>query len=294
MIITSLPEYTSKTVEVRQETIVRRYSPERDKPHAPRFSNLQFPSFRIWRWSAPKLPVAVTRVFRNWWEELLAAALFIFAFSTLVALLCAYQGQPAPQWPLNFTFNTALSVLGAIFRAPALFIVAEGLGQLKWQWLSAKHRPISDLTAYDDATRGPWGATKLLLTARWRDLLAFLGALLTVVSLAIDPFTQAVVSYYPCTTILTTAYPTMSQINSFFSDGMLGWSVPPWAEQAFDASFYNPASITPNFTCATESCKFGELYHSIGLCVTCGDVTHEVQTECTDDPENGNCNYTLS
>jgi hypothetical protein len=98
------------------------------------------------------LPASVKRIFRDWWTELLAAILFILSFSSLVAILEAYQGKPLPEWPLGFSFNTALSVLGAFFRGPALLIAAEGIGQLKWQWLS-KRRPLSDLSSYDDATR---------------------------------------------------------------------------------------------------------------------------------------------
>jgi hypothetical protein len=253
---------------------------------------------------ATKMPKSLGRIFRDWWVELLAVILFILDFSFLVAVLRAYQGEALPDWPLGLSFNTALSALGAVFRAPVLFIAAEGLGQLKWQWL-LKNRPLSDFSAYDDATRGPWGSTKLLWTARWRDMLAFLGASLTVASLGIDPFTQAIVSYFPCTTASNSAVSRISRINSFSNNESLGNLLPPWAGQAMDASFNNPASIMPNFSCATGSCAFPKPYHSIGLCTSCIDVTNEIQVECTDNAKpltgftpsltsSGSCNYTLS
>jgi hypothetical protein len=244
-------------------------------------------------WRAPNLPSVLGRLHHQWGIELLAAILFTVDFGILVAVLRAYQGEPLPKWPLGLSFNTALSVLGAIFRAPTLFIAAEGLGQLKWRWLS-KERPLSDFSAYDDATRGPWGSTKLLYTARWRDSLAFLGALLTVVSLGIDPFTQAVVSYHPCTAASNTTVPYISRINSFFSIGFDGVELPPWAAQAIVESFNNPTSITPNYTCTTDSCAFAMPYHSIGLCARCVDITNELHTECMDNAGYGSCSYTLS
>jgi hypothetical protein len=261
------------------------------------------------KWEAPKAPRAIVRAFRDWWIELLAATLLTLEFSVLIAILRAYQREPLPKWPLGLSFNTALSVLGAIFRAPALFIAAEGLGQLKWQWLSKK-RPLSDFSAYDDATRGPWGSTKLLWTARWRDLLAFLGALLTVASLGIDPFTQAVVGYYPCSVAVPndTASATISHLNSFFSGDYIraGDDRPTAARLAIDASYSDANAIAPPFNCTTDSCSFLEVYHTIGLCNKCVDVTEKLQTTCwgeNHDVQTSNrstsllgngCNYTLA
>jgi hypothetical protein len=236
------------------------------------------------------------RTFRDWWVELLATALFVFDFSILIAILRAYQGKPLPEWPLNFTFNTALSVLGAIFRGPVLFIAAEGIGQLKWQWLSKK-RPLSDISYYDDATRGPWGSTKLLWVARWRDMLAFLGAFLTVASLAIDPFTQAVVGYYPCRVAMTRGTSSISRTNSFFSQAAGGSANAPLSHStrlAIEASFGDSTSILPIKNCSASFCAFSETYDTIGMCNQCMDVTHEIQKHCwSGGPGRSGCNYTL-
>jgi hypothetical protein len=245
------------------------------------------------------MPISVMRTFRDWWVELLAAALFVLDFSILVAILSAYQGKPLPKWPLDLSFNTALSVLGAVFRGPVLFIAAEGIGQLKWQWLSKK-RPLSDISYYDDATRGPWGSTKLLWVARWRDLLAFLGAFLTVASLAIDPFTQAVVGYYPCRVATTKGTSSISRTNSFFSQDPGAYANVPLSHStrlAIEASFGDLYAILPTKTCSESFCTFPEIYHSIGMCNQCDDVTHEIQKSCwpAKDTINspGGCNYTL-
>jgi hypothetical protein len=246
---------------------------------------------RIKQWRPPKVPEGITRIASSWWLEILGSLLVILSFSGLVAILHDYQGKPQPNWPLGFSFNTALSVLGALFRAPALFIVAEGVGQLKWLWLSNK-RPLSDLSAYDEATRGPWGATRLLWVARWRDIFAFLGALIIIASLGLDPFTQAVVSYYPCIGSDYHATSSISHINSFFSQAV-GYNLPTWALLAMDASFTDPTSIKPKFTCTASTCSFLDSYHTVGICSRCVDVSTELHTNCTAGIRGG-CSYTLS
>lgn len=230
------------------------------------------------------------RVWRDWWLEVLAGIFITFNFSGLIALLRAYQRQPLPDWPLGLSFNIVLSIFGAVFRAPILFIAAEGLGQLKWQWLRTR-RPLSDLSTYDDAARGPWGSINLVLAIRWRDLLASLAAVITVASIGIDAFTQAVVSYESCITSLATNTSTITRLNSFFSRDN-GAGLPPWARVGLVNSFSDAASIKPTYSCPSESCLFSEPYHSIGLCSSCKDMTKDLVIDCS--PKEGSgCNYTL-
>ncbi|KAF2019627.1 hypothetical protein BU24DRAFT_419239 [Aaosphaeria arxii CBS 175.79] len=234
------------------------------------------------------------KVFSDWWWELLACVPIIASFSGLIAILRAYQDRPLPKWPLGLSFNTALSVLGLVFRTPALFIAAEGIGQLKWRWFS-KERPLSDLSAYDEATRGPWGSTKLLWVTRWRDLLAIIGSIIIIASIGIDPFTQAVVGYSPCRVSATKSASTVGRINSFFS---FFWheieeGVPPWTRLAMAASIQNSNSLTPNYSCTAAHCTFTKPYHSIGFCSKCVDVTDELITEDWSNEDWRGRNYTL-
>ncbi|KAH8712143.1 hypothetical protein GQ44DRAFT_713684 [Phaeosphaeriaceae sp. PMI808] len=232
----------------------------------------------------------ISRLFHNWWIELLAAVLVVLSFSGLISVLLQYQGKPLPNWPLNLSLNTALSVFGVLFRSPVLFIAGEGLGQLKWRWLSRQH-PLSDLSTYDEASRGPWGSTKLLWTARWRDLFAFLGALITIGQLGMDPFTQAVVSYYGCSIKVDTSSSSIAHTNSILGR-KLGYGLPTWARIALDVSLADPYSIKPDYSCAANTCNF-EPYHSIGICSSCVDLTNELHTTCWPG-DLGGCNHTLA
>ncbi|KAK8073541.1 Acid phosphatase protein [Apiospora phragmitis] len=64
------------------------------------------------------------------------------------------------------------------------------IGELKWVHFKDPH-PIQDLARWDGATRGPWGSL-LLICKHPFNVLTVLGATLTILSLAIDPFAQQV------------------------------------------------------------------------------------------------------
>ena len=108
---------------------------------------------------------------------------------TIVGVILPYQDQPLPHWPYDVSINTLISILIAIVKAAVLFVVAEGLSQLKWTWFR-RERPLQDMTRFDVASRGPWGGLRLLLSLRGRDLVASVGAAVTIASIAIDPFAQ--------------------------------------------------------------------------------------------------------
>ncbi|KAM3069121.1 hypothetical protein ACMFMG_010646 [Clarireedia jacksonii] len=257
--------------------------------------------FRCGLFVSPKWRVIkpiIARIISNWWLELLAGILVIFSFSGLVAILRRYQNQPLPDWPLGFSINAALSVFGVIFKGPLLFIAAEGIGQMKWLWLSQR-RSLSDLSVYDNASRGPSGSIRLLWLVRWRHRTAMLGALITVVALGVDPFSQAIVSYYSCNIKVTQnlSPATISRTNSLYNEITPGEDLSTEAKVLIDGSFSDSTTLMPNYTCPSTSCSFPP-YYSIGFCSRCIDVTDLLETTCyyskdytTSDWEL--CNYTL-
>jgi len=74
-----------------------------------------------------------------------------------------------------------------------VFAVAESISQLKWLWFR-KPRTLHDIEIFDDASRGPMGALRLVFKMQARRLAA-VGGLVTVLSVVMEPFTQQVVAY---------------------------------------------------------------------------------------------------
>jgi len=60
-----------------------------------------------------------------------------------------------------------VAVYFIVIKAAMVYVLSEGLGQLKWDWFG-RARPLHHLKTYDDASRGPWGALTLLWRLRGR------------------------------------------------------------------------------------------------------------------------------
>lgn len=73
-----------------------------------------------------------------------------------------------------------------------LFVISSCLSQLKWNYYEAK-APLYHMQALDKASRGPWGACEVL----WMITpgIATAGALLMILSVAVDPFTQQILAF---------------------------------------------------------------------------------------------------
>ncbi|KAK8024351.1 hypothetical protein PG993_012417 [Apiospora rasikravindrae] len=150
----------------------------------------------------------------NFWRyESASLLLAIAAFVTIVVLLASYNGRERPDWPALININTLLSVLTAILKSSLLFPIAECIGELKWVHFKDPH-PVRDFARWDAATRGPWGSL-LLIFKHPLHILGALGAILTIVSLAIDPFAQQVLGFHSCLEPVEGANVTVPRTNNY-------------------------------------------------------------------------------
>lgn len=113
---------------------------------------------------------------------------------TIVGVLIYYQDKKLPNWPGVLTLNAFIAILSKISGAALVLPVSEALGQLKWSWFQGDSKKMWDFEIFDNASRGPWGSILLLIRTKGRALAA-LGALITLLSLALDPFFQQVVDF---------------------------------------------------------------------------------------------------
>lgn len=77
--------------------------------------------------------------------------------------------------------------------------MAESIGQLKWVWFfeqgkDARNKPLYDIQSFGGASRGPLGSLMILFRQKGLSL-ASLGAAITLLSLAFDPFIQQIIDY---------------------------------------------------------------------------------------------------
>ena len=129
----------------------------------------------------------------NWGLSFLSLFISLLAITAIVSLLAKADGQTLPHLPLHITVNTYISFLVTIAKAALLVPVADSIGQLKWLWFQQPRR-LEYIQIFDDASRGPLGALQLMVRTRGVRLVS-LGAVITVLALAMDPFTQQIVAY---------------------------------------------------------------------------------------------------
>ncbi|KAI4924172.1 uncharacterized protein J4E92_007253 [Alternaria infectoria] len=107
----------------------------------------------------------------------------------IIGLLYYLHDQSHNKWPSGLTIITVLSKIAS---AALILPISEAIGQLKWTWFHGKKsRDAFDFEIFDKASRGAWGSFMLLCRTKGKSLAA-LGALLTVLLLAIDTFFQQV------------------------------------------------------------------------------------------------------
>lgn len=111
--------------------------------------------------------VRVIKSFVDWWmEELLAILLSIVALFAIVVILRKYDDQNLPKLPHNVSLNLVVSTLATFSKSWLILAVTSALGQFKWLWMFSKQRRLQDVQVFDEASRGPLGASKLLASRR--------------------------------------------------------------------------------------------------------------------------------
>ncbi|KAF2222895.1 hypothetical protein BDZ85DRAFT_198661 [Elsinoe ampelina] len=98
---------------------------------------------------------------RQWFYEITACVLTALSLVGIATLLAVYDRRPTPEWPRIITINSAISILTTILKGSMMFTVSSGLSQLKWTWFLEPRR-LDTLSMFDEASRGPWGATIFL------------------------------------------------------------------------------------------------------------------------------------
>jgi hypothetical protein len=157
------------------------------------------------------------------------------------------------------------------------FLLAEGLAQLKWVWLTSD-RPLYDLALIDGASRGAMGAFSLL----WQrpGLWQAIGCVLFLLKSLVGPFTQQVLQYQTCRVVHGGASAYIPRTVIFVGQGafesLKDRAMTKDEQIAVDSGVYsvNPVSVV----CSTGNCVF-EPYVSLGYYSSCLDHSVYMETE---------------
>jgi hypothetical protein len=143
-------------------------------------------------------------------------------------------------------------------KTSILLVTAEGLSQLKWTWFS-KARSLNDVVTFDIASRGPSGAIALLLSLKLKHLLASIGAFITVLALATDPFAQQIIRYHDCMQNITDAAASIPRKNDYTmiegGSSTFEETLKPGIQHIIEAGVFASAG-PPAAACSTGNCTW--------------------------------------
>ncbi|KAI0549875.1 hypothetical protein F4679DRAFT_544965 [Xylaria curta] len=249
----------------------------------------------------------------GWVAESLGCFLAVIALGAMIITLRLHENRPLTTWPFGISINAFIAVYGVILKAGLTVPLSEGISQLKWKWFEKQRRNLIDLNDFDAASRGPWGSFLFLLSmygepivrpnSPWLYLWSLMkypfdwsadhmpgyfakfAALLIVLTVAVDPFTQQVVVYTDCPHISADEYSLVARTNDYRASGPITyqgaglWSLDSPMAVAINTGMINPPQHISSLIatdCKSGNCTFGELA-SVGLCRSCEDITSQLK-----------------
>jgi hypothetical protein len=173
-----------------------------------------------------------------------------------------------------------LSIYSVILRGCLAYIFISCLGQLQWSWFAADVHPLYDAILYENAGRGTWGSLKWLWVHHVKQPLTAFGALLTIISLAIDPIVQQLIVPVNCMWQVPGINATLPRTNVFVS-------LKPFEDldtvSAISVEFDKilPFGITSSgddivIQCPTGNCTFADTVDTLGFCSFCEDISNKL------------------
>ncbi|KAF3053385.1 hypothetical protein E8E11_011807 [Didymella keratinophila] len=239
--------------------------------------------------------------FRDWQWEFGASVFSLGCFAAVIGVLAANEQKSLAGWTFVFgiSLNTLIAILSTLSRTALMVPVASCISQLKWIHLASTSRPLRDVQVFDDASRGPWGSLELIWRLHIKSTLATWGALITILTLAMGPFAQQLVSYpsrdvladdatFYTSHIYDSAYGEPRQLRA--ASGRITSTMGPKMQGAILNGLYNLTTAV-QFFCSTGDCQWAG-FSSLAVASTCTNVTSDTETLCGRSGSWFGCNYT--
>ncbi|KAK5099999.1 hypothetical protein LTS08_005714 [Lithohypha guttulata] len=215
----------------------------------------------------------------GWLWEGLSFSVALACFAAIIGLLISLREHKTPNWPSGLSVNAVLSVLVTVMKGAMGICITECLSQIKWTWFK-RERKLIDLAIIDDASRGAWGAGRLLLTFRsW--YLAYLGALVFFAAFVIGPSVQQLVE----TRIRQVDVPTNANVpvcnNTYYDVVGLGSGSGlnrvnlPMIGSMYDGFLQTSSQSPLRPNCPSGNCTYPR-YQSLGVCHECSDHSSQL------------------
>ncbi|KAF2828783.1 hypothetical protein CC86DRAFT_319841 [Ophiobolus disseminans] len=223
-----------------------------------------------------------------WWYETTCCFLAVGALVGTVAMVWSFDHRPLPHWPYELSINTFIAAFSVLLKTSAGLVLAESISHIKWTELK-QPRSLRSFTVHDDASRGPWGAFALLWNDKGRHI-SSLGALIIILILFMEPFTQQIVSFYDCVEVDRLETGKIPRTNFYVQEtgfNMGGASNVPWAlRNSINQGLFATNKPQLDISCDSGNCTFSGTYSSLAFCSVCKDISSELVSEPWPNPRN--------
>ena len=182
----------------------------------------------------------------------------------------------------GISVNALNSIYSVILKA-ALALIVGTIGQLKWTWFQTD-RPLHDLHVFDSASRGVLGSLRLIWHVHIRQAVASFGAILTILLIAVDPFTQQLVHYSGCSEVVSSQTASYLEHASFrelaITNSAGSLTIPNAIQNAVNAGVFAPGAKV-DIGCPTGNCTFAQEYGTVAYCTYCKDLSSLIRNHNT-------------
>ena len=225
----------------------------------------------------------------SWLLEISSLMISIAAVTAAAFLLRSYNGRALQDWRHSFSLNAVLSFVAIVSKATMILVMGSVLSQSKWNWYSGdnRSRPLLDFQMFDSASRGPLGSLRMICQLKHLGV-AHLAALVTILSIAFEPFTQQALSF----PLVSETYGSNATVPVATEYSATDGSDVELSMKAaiYDGLFYSNisqtgASISTN--CESGNCTFPS-YSTLSVCSRCENVTSLVTTSADWNTDRGN------
>lgn len=258
-----------------------------------------------------KEPSASSNIFQLWKWEVFSCVLAIGTLGSMYGILQHYDGHRIPDWGTAINLSTLIALMATLLRNMLVFVVAEIIGQAKWNYFAGVGTPAEDppmrrlieTNRFNDASQGLIGAFKLLPTV-FRDPATLLAIMVMVVSFGMGSFVQQAIRTQSC------QFP-MDSVNASLP---ISRNITTGNGKATESgtSMFGPldnpnvlaalsSSLAPDSEemgspidvgCPTGNCTFQSsisgIYHTLGVCSSCADTSSLISsaewTSTVDEP----------
>ncbi|KAH7127201.1 hypothetical protein B0J11DRAFT_567909 [Dendryphion nanum] len=232
----------------------------------------------------------------TWSWEGISIGWFLACLAANIGILVYISGKSLKTWNLPIEPNTLVGVFSTLSKAALATPVTQCISQLKWLYFEESPRPLINMQNFDDASRGPFGALlffpKVFFSKNKSKAVrvAAIGCLVTLATLALEPFTQQVIGFRDRIVLIDdgTEIARFSVSNGYDTGAtsLTGLFTPELTDDDMQGSllagiFSKTIDTNRYETCSSSNCTWPAA-SSLSICSACHNVTAASKKECTD------------